>query len=80
MSILNAQAANASVKAALQQFPIAAGATSTVTVNGQSVPVGNIQLFAPDFYNQHDFQTNLDAYQSRVNKKFKTLPIKSPFS
>jgi hypothetical protein len=61
MNVLNAQAANPSVRAVLQQFPIATSPTSSVTVNGQSVAVGNIQLFAPDFYSQHDFQTNLDA-------------------
>lgn len=61
MNVLNAQAANGIIKDVLAQFPVAAGATSSVTVNGQPVAVGNVQLFAPDYYNQNDFQTNLDA-------------------
>jgi hypothetical protein len=65
MGILTAQAANANVKAVLEQFPTAASASSSITVNGQSVAVGNIQLFAPDYYNQNDLQTNLDANLGR---------------
>jgi len=61
MNILNSLVANDTVKSMLQQFPLASSQSETVTVNGQTIGVGNVQLFAPDFYNQHDFQTNLDA-------------------
>jgi len=27
------------------------------TVNGTAIPLGNLQFFAPDFFNEHDFQT-----------------------
>ena len=30
-------------------------------VNGTTIPIGNLQFFAPDFFNQHNFQTNGDA-------------------
>jgi hypothetical protein len=60
MSILNGLAANSDVTSILQQFPTASSASSEITVNGQAVPVGNVQYFAPDFDNQHDFQINLD--------------------
>jgi hypothetical protein len=61
MATLNALAVNANVKNILSQFPIASAQSRTISVSGQNIGVGNVQFFAPDFYNQHDFQTNLDA-------------------
>lgn len=61
MNTLNSLAASPEVKSILQQFPIASSQTETVAVNGQTIGIGNVQFFAPDFYNQNDFQTNLDA-------------------
>ncbi len=61
LATLTSLAANASVRQILSQIPTAGAASRSITVNGTSVPVGNLQFFAPDFYNQHDFQTNVDA-------------------
>jgi outer membrane receptor protein involved in Fe transport len=60
LSTLNSLAANDAVRSYLAQFPVASNATDTVFVNGQAVPVGTFQAFAPDFFNQHDFQVNAD--------------------
>jgi Carboxypeptidase regulatory-like domain/TonB dependent receptor-like, beta-barrel len=61
LSTLNSLAANSAVRAVLAQLPTASAATDTDTVNGQTIPVGPFQAFAPDFFTQHDFQTNVDA-------------------
>jgi hypothetical protein len=60
MSALNSLAANSAVNSILQQFPTASMASDAITVSGQPIPVGEVQFFAPDFENQHDFQTNVD--------------------
>ncbi len=60
LSTLNSQAANDVVRGYLAQFPIASTATDSVFVNGQAIPVGTFQAFAPDYFNQHDFQINAD--------------------
>jgi hypothetical protein len=60
LSTLNSQAANDVVRGYLAQFPVASTATDTVFVNGQAIPVGTFQAFAPDYFNQHDFQINAD--------------------
>jgi hypothetical protein len=60
MSMLNSLAANSQVQDILAQFPIASSASDTVEVNGQAIPIGNVQFFSPDFDNQHDFQINID--------------------
>jgi hypothetical protein len=61
ISSLTRLAANDSVRAIVAQLPVASTATRNVTVNGQPIPIGSFQAFAPDFFNQHDFQTNVDA-------------------
>jgi hypothetical protein len=60
LSTLGALAANQQVKDILTQLPTASSATSSVVVNGQTIPVGSVQAFAPDYYGQHDFQINPD--------------------
>jgi hypothetical protein len=60
MNTLLGLAANSTVSDILGQFPLASSASDSITVNGQAIPVGNVQFFAPDFENQHDFQTNID--------------------
>ena len=60
MGTLNDLAANSEVTSILQQFPTASSASNEIIINGQAIPVGNVQYFAPDFDNQHDFQINLD--------------------
>jgi hypothetical protein len=61
LTTLNSLAANSAVRAVLAQLPTASSATRSETVNGQAIPVGPFQAFAPDFFTQHDFQTNVDA-------------------
>jgi len=61
LATLNSLAANASVREILAQIPPSSTPSRSVTVNGTSIPIGNLQFFAPDFFNQHDFQTNLDG-------------------
>ncbi len=62
LSTLSSLAANSNVRDILAQMPPSNSASgSPVTVNGQTIPVGNLQFFAPDFFNQHNFQTNGDA-------------------
>jgi hypothetical protein len=60
MSALNNLAANSTIKSILEQFPLASSQTDSVVVSGQTIPVGAVQFFAPDFENQHDFQINVD--------------------
>jgi hypothetical protein len=60
MSMLNTLAANSAVKSILQHFPTSSVASDAITVSGQTIPVGNVQFFAPDYENEHDFQTNID--------------------
>jgi len=49
------------VKDILAQFPMAAARTRSVTVNNQSVDVGDFASTAPSFSNQYDFNVNIDA-------------------
>jgi hypothetical protein len=60
LTALGSLAANSSVKEILNQLPTASAATSSVLVNGQTIPVGSVQAFAPDYYAQQDFQINPD--------------------
>ncbi|MBN1567267.1 MAG: TonB-dependent receptor [Acidobacteria bacterium] len=60
MSALNSLAANTAVTNILQQFPTASSASDSIVVSGQTIPIGDVQFFAPDFENQHDFQINID--------------------
>src|SRR2546426_7453429 len=61
LTTLNSLAANASVRQILAQMPTASVVSRNATVNGVTIPLGNLQFFAPDFHNQHDFQTNIDS-------------------
>ncbi|MBI4473093.1 MAG: TonB-dependent receptor [Acidobacteria bacterium] len=61
LSTLNSLAANSAVREILAQMPAALAASRTVTVNNRAIPIGNLRAFAADFFNQHDFQTNIDA-------------------
>jgi hypothetical protein len=60
LQALQSLAANGAVNSILAQTPTATAATDEIVVNGQSIPVGPFQAFAPDFFNQHDFQINGD--------------------
>ena len=60
LSTLNGLAANSEVRDILQHFPAASTASASVVVNGQTIPVGDVQFFSPDYETQYDFQTNVD--------------------
>jgi outer membrane receptor protein involved in Fe transport len=60
LSALNALAADSQVRSLLAQFPVAPAATSTVTVNGQQIPVGPVNSAAPSFTKAHNFIVNGD--------------------
>jgi hypothetical protein len=60
MNLLAGMAANSAVSNILKEFPIASAESDSITVKGQTIPIGTIQLFSPDYYNQHDFQINGD--------------------
>jgi hypothetical protein len=53
-------AANSQVSEILQHIPIAATASDSILVSGQTIPVGNVQFFAPDYETQHDFENSVD--------------------
>ncbi len=67
LSALNSLAASSAVRGLLAQFPAASSATTSETVtdpatgNPVVIPIGPAQTFAPNFFNQHDFQINVDA-------------------
>jgi hypothetical protein len=65
MQILNSMAANNQVRSILREMPIASAqaideATGLPMVTAGGAPIGYVQLFAPDYEAQHDFQTNMD--------------------
>jgi hypothetical protein len=68
------------VRNALAQFPTASTQTETTTVGGQSIPIGTYQAFAPDFFNQHDYQINADynAGAHQVRGRFLYNRYRSP--
>jgi hypothetical protein len=61
LQTLTSLAANDAVRRILAQVPTAGNATETINVKGQTIPIGDFQAFAPDYFAQHDFQTNVDA-------------------
>lgn len=65
LSTLNSLAVNSAVRTILAQVPTAGSATDSIVVNGQTIPIGTLQLFAPDFFAQHDFQINVDLNTAR---------------
>lgn len=66
LATLNSMAANDSVRSILSQFPTAAAADSPPeVVNGVSIPIGTFQPAAPNYLNQHDFNTNVDLNLAR---------------
>jgi hypothetical protein len=62
LSALNSLAANQSVRDVLTHFPVASNENPGLaqTVNGTNIPMGEFQAAAPDFFNQHQIQTNGD--------------------
>jgi hypothetical protein len=61
LATLNSMAASPQVKELLAQLPAASSQTRSVLVNGQTIPVGTFQAFAPDYGRYHDYQVNADA-------------------
>lgn len=86
LTALNTLAANQQVKDILAHFPVAPAqnlcsptTTCTTDVNGTAIPVGDFQAAAPDFFNEHSFQTNGDINLSKhaihlryINDRFRS--------
>jgi hypothetical protein len=60
LAMLNNLAADPQVKTILAQFPVASAATTSISVNGNNIPLGEITTVAPSFTNQQDYIINGD--------------------
>lgn len=61
LATLESMAADPEVLALLKTFPVAPTAdVAPITVNGQSIPIGNLILTSPLFQREHDAQVNAD--------------------
>src|ERR1700676_301604 len=61
LSMLQGMAADSAVKNVLANFPIAATSNlAPITVNGQSIPIGNLIIISPQFQREHDAILNSD--------------------
>ena len=66
LSALNAMAVNSQVTDILKNFPVAPAADlPALTVNGTTVPVGNLTIVSPILNNEHDAQANTDYHIGR---------------
>src|SRR5271168_1153550 len=61
LATLESMAADPEVLSLLKTFPVAPTAdVAPITVNGQSIPIGNLILTSPLFQREHDAQVNAD--------------------
>jgi hypothetical protein len=60
LATLNGMAANAEVQKLLGVLPTAPAANAAISVNGQSIPIGDAVLFSPNYFREHDYQINGD--------------------
>jgi outer membrane receptor protein involved in Fe transport len=61
LAMLKAMAVDAPVTSLLNTFPVAPAADlAPITVNGESIPVGNLIITSPLFQQEHDAQVNAD--------------------
>jgi len=61
LTALQGMAANSAVTEVLKNFPIApASDLPPITVNGQSIPIGNLIIISPIGQREHDAQVNTD--------------------
>src|SRR6266849_2200181 len=60
LSILQWMAADAAVAGILKNFPAAPVAANSITVNGQSIPIGQLTIVSPVLQKEHDAQFNTD--------------------
>ena len=60
LSTLQGMAVNSSVTDVLTNFPVAPTGTGTRTVNGQTIPVGQLTIVSPVLQKEHDAQFNTD--------------------
>jgi Carboxypeptidase regulatory-like domain/TonB dependent receptor len=65
LSALQGMAADSDVSAILANFPVAPSAAGSVTVNGQSIPVGPLTIISPILNHEHDLVGNLDYHFGR---------------
>jgi hypothetical protein len=60
LSTLQGMAADSSVASILKNFPMAPATTGAITVNGRSIPIGQLTIVSPVLLKQHDAQFNTD--------------------
>ncbi len=61
LSMLQGMAADSAVKNVLSNFPVApTNDLAPITVNGQSIPIGNLVIISPEFQREHDAIVNSD--------------------
>jgi hypothetical protein len=76
---LNTLASNDAIKNILAQFPTANSATRTINVQnartGQTlpVPIGEVALLAPSFYDEHDYLANGDVSLTKHQLRFRYI-------
>ena len=60
MDTLEGLAANSAVRSLLSEFPVSSTASDSILVNSETIPIGNVLLFAPNYDNRNALQTNID--------------------
>ncbi len=78
---LDTLAANSQVRDLIAQFPVAPVQTTTVTVNGQPIPIGTVNSIAPSFSNEHSYIVNGDwnLQQQSLHVRYLKSRIRRPF-
>src|SRR6266849_6130655 len=65
LNTLQGLAVNSSVTSILKNFPMAPVASGAITVNGTSIPIGQLTIVSPVLLKQHDAQFNTDYTRGR---------------
>jgi len=61
------------VKDALAQFPVASNPNGTELINGTPVEIGDFTAVVPNYFNQRDFNVNLDANLGKHSLRWRFL-------
>jgi len=60
LATLQGMAADSAVSSVLSFYPVAPFASSSITVNGTTIPIGNAVILSPLYQREKDFQANTD--------------------
>jgi Carboxypeptidase regulatory-like domain/TonB dependent receptor len=60
LTLLQGLAADSAISNILSYYPVAPSATSTITVDSTTIPIGNAVIITPLFQREKDFQANSD--------------------